>query len=126
MSQELGDPMPPKSVGPADVELSNDDALIVALTFSMGFYADVPFSKIGAPTLKIWDRFQALAGKNTLNFYASETMSQHKPVNARALRMLPTWLQPGAPARESVGITYQQSDTFNAAPHWSFDVLGSE
>jgi hypothetical protein len=25
-----------------------------------------------------------------------------------------------------VGITYQQSDVFNAAPHWSFDVLGSE
>jgi hypothetical protein len=61
-----------------------------------------------------------------LRFYATENMRRHKPTTKAVFRMLPTWLQPGAPPREYVHIELKDGEQHQDAPTHKLDVYGLE
>jgi hypothetical protein len=111
---------------PKDLELVQDGVRIVSLTFGIKLYTDLLFSKIPDAVLGCYDRYLKLFPGEGLKFYATENMSQHKPVAKRTLDMPRVWLKPGAPAREYVAIELHDGETFNAMPHHLFQMLGNE
>src|SRR3954451_6817589 len=87
---------------PEDLELVKGNVKKVSATFGISLYTDELFSKIPSAILESFNKFQSLCPKEELRFYATENMSQHKPVKPKTLGMLATWLKPGAPEREYI------------------------
>jgi len=116
-----------KLLDPAKFELRSDDGqLLVALGFGLTLYGSPPLSGDGKAVLDIYRRFLELCPKDALTFYASENMRQHKPIAKSTLNMLPTWLKPGAPAREMVSLQLKDGEQYQDAPRYNFQVFGME
>lgn len=111
---------------PAGLELEEGGARLVSLTFRLTLYTDVLFSSVPDAILACYERFLRLCPPERLKFYLTETMHQHKPVTKRALNLLGTWLQPGAPPRQYVALELNDAEEYNWAPRCEFSVWGGE
>ncbi|MGZ8942691.1 MAG: type VI immunity family protein [Methylobacter sp.] len=107
---------------PVDLELVKDELKLVSLTFGINFYTSRSFYDCGPDLLATFDAFAELCPVQTLNFYATETMKMHKPVNKRVLDMLPTWLDTGAPRKHYIALELKASKMYQDAPAWKYQV----
>jgi len=99
---------------------------VTSATFSISLYATPAPSEIGQPIVDIFERYRELVGDDTLKFYATGTMSKHKPVTKRALGMPAVWMKPGARLSDLVSVEYHDGAQFNDAPKHLWAVHGSE
>jgi hypothetical protein len=105
---------------------NNAEARVAALCFGITLFADVPASGYGAGLLDAFSLFREVAGPDAVKVYATDTMREHKPVTKRALALLDTWLAPGAPPRETIGVEYSDADPYHNAPRHRFWVSSEE
>jgi hypothetical protein len=107
-------------------DCNNAEARVAALCFGITLFSDVPVSAYGAGVLDAFSLFREVAGPGAVKVYCTDTMREHKPVTKRALSLLDTWLAPGAPPRETVGVEYSDADPYYNAPHRRFWVHSEE
>jgi hypothetical protein len=109
------------------LELVGDDGVrFVALTFGVTLYTNKTLSTCAEAVLNAYQQFQDACPLNTLKFYATENMRKHKAIAKSTLTMLPTWLKPGAPAREYIFLQLKDGDDARDAPHRKFEIYGLE
>jgi len=99
---------------------------VTSATFSINLYAAAAPSEIGQPIVDIFARYRELVGEDKLRFYATGTMSKHKPVTKRALGMPAAWMKPGAALGDLVSVEYHDGANFNDAPKHLWAVHGTE
>jgi len=99
---------------------------LVKLVFCINLATDKPLSELGPAAHVAFDIFRKYVPEASIRFYATGTMSKHKPVNKRTLTMLQTWLAPGAKLNDYAYLSYQDSASFNHAPSSLFLVAGRE
>jgi hypothetical protein len=85
-----------------------------------------PLTVFRNEVVEAYRRFLSLVGKQGVRQYATQTMTKHKPLNPRALSMIPTWFASKAPKSESFGIELTDAVPFNAAPTTKFHLMGQE
>src|ERR1700758_4628972 len=98
-----------------ELELHIEGVRCVSLTFGMTLYTDQPLSKIAAAVLKLWASFQELVPASDLTFYATESMSVHKPTKKKADSLLRARLFPKSSTREYIVLELKGGEKFNAA-----------
>ncbi len=111
---------------PQNLDLELGGVRVTSITFTIAFYTQTPFTEAPAAVLQAYRRYRGLCPEESLRFYATESMRQHKPVTKRTFGMLETWLKPGAPPREYVALELHDGEDYRAAPRFKFHVLGAE
>ncbi len=110
-----------------EMELVAEDGVrLVAFSVELVLYTNVVLSQHAHAVLTIYERFREVCPEGTITFYATENMRRHKPVSKSTFALLPTWLKPGAPAREFVRLQLKDGEQLQDAPRLKFDVLGVE
>jgi hypothetical protein len=110
-----------------DLELVADDgAKLVSLTSGINIYTDHTLSEVPDNVLGVYNKFLERCPPELLRYYATENMRRHKPTTKAVFRMLPTWLQPGAPPREYIHIELKDGEQYQDAPTHKLDVYGLE
>jgi hypothetical protein len=111
----------------AELELLADDgAKLVSLTSGVSIYTDRTLSEVPDRVLSVYEKFLTRCSPDRLRFYATENMRRHKPTTKAVFRMLPTWLQSGAPPREYIHIEMKDGEQYQDAPTHKLDVYGLE
>lgn len=106
------------------LNLFEEGACLVSLTFGLALYTDAIFTEIPGSVLKCYEAFLRLCSKDNLRFYATENMRQHKPITSRTFGMLQTWLKPGAPPKDFIYLELKDGKTYKEAPTFKFTVSG--
>lgn len=109
---------------PQDLELVQDGVRLTSLVMAATVFFDEPPQAHKADLLAAWHAWQNWCPPERMNFYSTETMSEHRKVGPKTLRMLDAWLAPGAPVRNIVSFEIKDGATFDDSPHWMFDLLG--
>lgn len=99
---------------------------LVKLVFCINLFTDKALSELGPAAHASFDQFRKIVGDPALRFYATGTMSKHKPVTKRALTMLATWLAPGAKLNDYSYLCFQDSAEYNHAPSALYLAAGRE
>ena len=99
---------------------------LVSLGFAISLFFDRPFGEIRQQILASIELMQSQIPKDALRWYATETMAKHRSVTKRVLSMLPTWLAPGAPAREYIALELKDGERVEDAPHYMLQVFSEE
>lgn len=105
---------------------ADDGVRLVSLVLGLTIYTNVNLSNQAKAILSAYDRFLEWCPRESLKFYATETMRQHKPIKKSTLSMLPTWLKAGAPEREFIRLQLKDGSQYQDAARYKFDVLGIE
>lgn len=74
-------------------------------------YADYPLHERRDDVLAVIDRFYELQPKDAIGWYATETMTQFKPVTARSYTLPATWWKNGAPQKPLRELQLKGGDT---------------
>lgn len=111
---------------PEGLEAERAGIPLVRLVFCINLFTDKAMSELGPAAHATFDTFRAIVGDEALRFYATGTMSKHKPVTKRALTMLATWLAPGAKLNDYSYLGFQDSEEYNFAPRSLYLIAGRE
>lgn len=109
-----------------EIKSAKDDGLIVMPAFDVVLYTTKLLTEIGPAVLAAYDKYLAMVPTDSLAWHLTENMAKHKPVTPRVLKLLETWLRPGAPKREMVNIELRGGDDFTVPTDLTFFVLGRE
>ena len=109
-----------------DLNLTSEGLKLVTLTFGINLYTGESFYNVPKAVLGALDLFVARCPADTLRYYATETMRVHKPITARAMGMIPTWLKPGAPKKEYFALELKAGVAYQDAPEFKFEVWAVE
>jgi Protein of unknown function (DUF3396) len=110
----------------ADLELIDDGIKLVSLTFGINMYTNQSFYMIPQEVLKTFELFLQRCPAQQLNFYATETMKEHKPVTKRSLGMLTTWLSPEAPHKNYIALEFKTAVGYQDAPMFKYEVWSAD
>ncbi len=105
-----------------DLDLKRGELVLARLTFGIDLYTNASFYDHPAAALVPFEQFLDWCPPEEVKFYATETMSVHKPVTNRVLGMLPTWFKPGAPRKKWVALEIKSGDTPQDAPEFKFHI----
>lgn len=105
-----------------DLDLMRDGLKLVTLTFGIDLYTNASFYDHPEAALGGLELFYKWCPADQLRYYATETMSAHKPVTQRVLGMLPTWLKPDAPRKKWLALELKSSNAYQDAPEFKFHI----
>ena len=105
-----------------DLDLDRDGLKLVRLTFGIDLYTNASFYDHPDAALAAFEQFLKWCPTNQVKFYATETMSSHKPVTKRVLEMLPTWLKPESPRKKWLALELKSGDAYQDAPDFKFHI----
>lgn len=111
---------------PDDLELKEDGIRLTSLVLAATIFFDASPRQRASEILTAWKAYLAWCPRESVLFYSTETMSEHKKVMNRTLGMLAAWLAPNAPERNMVSFEVKDGQLFNETPKWMFDILGIE
>lgn len=111
---------------PRSFELMEDDVRITSLVLAATVFFDTSMRAHAATLLEAWNAYRAWCPADALRWYSTESMSEHLRAGKATLGMLDAWLAPGAPERDIVSFEIKDGETFDATPHWLFDLVGIE
>lgn len=109
-----------------ELVLERDGVPIVMPCFGIVLYTREILSQQAAAVLQAFDRFLSLVPREQLGMYRTETMPKRKPVTPGTLKLLETWLKPGAPKREFIALHLNTGRQWNETTQVNFSVLGVE
>jgi hypothetical protein len=110
------------SGSPADLGLTHEGSRLVTLTMGINLYSGTSFYDCPAAVLGAWALFQKFCPPEQLKFYATETMTAHKPITKRVLNMPDTWLKPGAPRKAYVALELKSGAAYQDAPEFKYHI----
>lgn len=105
-----------------DLDLTRDGLKLARLTFGIDLYTNSSFYDHPDAALAGLELFLNWCPADQVKFYATETMSAHKPVTKRVLAMLPTWLKPDATRKKWLALELKSGDAYQDAPDFKFHI----
>lgn len=111
---------------PQHFELREDGVRVTSLVLATTVFFDGSMREHAGDLLAAWNAYLSWCPPQNLNFYSTETMSEHKPATQKTLGMLQAWFAPASPERSIVSFEIKDGNTFDDTPHWLFDILGIE
>ena len=111
----------------AQIPFVNDDGVVsVELGLGASLFTASPWSAQASVATLLLDQFLHWCEPYRLGFYATETMSRHKPTNAATFSMPQVWLKPGAPTRDHTTLELKGGNDYRDASADFFKLYGVE
>lgn len=102
------------------------DVPVVVPCFGISLFTHKLLSHSGQALVDAFERFGSLVPHSELRWYRTETMGARKPTSSKTMRLLPTWLRPGAPRREYLALEMTAGEGPWASSDLKFEVFGQE
>jgi hypothetical protein len=97
-----------------------------ALGFSINLFTNRVLSEVAQAVLDCQDLFFQFCPRESIRFYATETMRKHKKVDQKVFGMLELWMKNPQARGQLMTLELKDGDTMLDAPKYLFKVIGNE